>query len=354
MALPFLTLYLTEEHHYSESRAGLAVASYGLAGFLTAPWAGRLTDTVGPVRLMFWALIFSGTLMLIVPFMPGYWLVVAAVVVWAIFNEAVRPAGVALLTDAVPVENKRSAITLYRTSVNLGMSAGPALGGLLATLSYFWVFSVDAVTSFLAALFLGWSMRSMPPHVPEPGHGENLALRDRRLWLYLVATLPVMVVFFQHTSTMPLFMVRNLHLPPSAYGLLFTLNTALVLTLEIPLSSYTSRWPYRVSLSLGALLVSCGFGALSLCTGLRSIAATVVVWTCGEMLLLPAAAAYVSDLAPPGKTGQYIGMFSAVLSISMVLGPSIGAAVLQHYGPTVLWTGGLAIGTISTVLLAAL
>jgi MFS family permease len=190
--------------------------------------------------------------------------------------------------------------------------------------------------------------------VPHAGVSQNLVLRDRRLWLYLSAMLPVMVVFFQHSSTMALFMVRDLHLAPSAFGLLFTVNTGLVLAFEIPLTAYTSHWPYRVSLPLGAALVAGGFGSLWMCSGVWSVALTVVVWTFGEMLLLPAAAAYLSDLAPPGRVGEYMGMQSALLSIAMMLAPSIGTVVLEHFGARVLWTGSWMAGGISVALLAVL
>jgi MFS family permease len=354
MALPFLTLFLTERRHYSESRAGLAAACYGLAGFLTALYAGRLTDRLGPARLLVWSLALSGTLMLIVPLMPAFALLVVATALWATFNEAARPATFALLTDAVPSAQKRSAITLYRTASNLGMSFGPAMGGVLATVSYYWVFSVDAATTWLAALFLAWSLRSLPRHVVHAGHRENLVLADRRAWLYLVAMLPIMVVFFQHTSGMALFMVRDLHLSPSAYGVLFSVNTGMVLALEIPLTAHTARWPYRLSLPLGAALVAAGFGSLWLCSGFSSVALTVVVWTFGEMLLLPASAAYISDLAPEGRSGEYIGMHTAMMSVSMMLAPLLGATVLQYFGATALWVGCWVVGGISVGLLATL
>jgi MFS family permease len=303
---------------------------------------------------MIWALTLSGVMMLVVPTMPTYPLIVAAIILWATVNESLRPASFTLLTNSVPPEQKRSAITLYRTAINLGMSIGPAVGGVLAAVSYYWVFSVDALTCWLAAMFLAWSLRSMPAHVTHPDHTGNLVMRDRRLWFYLAGMLPVMVVFFQHTSSMALYLVHDLRLPPSAYGVLFTVNTGIIIAFEVPLSAHTARWPYRVSLPLGAALVAAGFGSLQLCSGIWSVAATVVIWTFGEMLLLPASAAYLTDLAPAGRSGEYIGMHSAMMSIAMMLAPSVGTTVLQHLGERTLWTGAWVLGAISTIMLARL
>src|SRR3954471_15518345 len=113
MALPFLSLFLTEERHYSESQAGLAVAAYGLAGLVTSPWAGSLVDSIGPSQLMVWSLLLGGALMAIVPFVPGYVPLVLFVLVWSAATESFRPAAMALVTDSVTPANKRSAITLY-------------------------------------------------------------------------------------------------------------------------------------------------------------------------------------------------------------------------------------------------
>jgi len=137
MALPFLALFLTERHHYSESRAGFAVACYGFSGFVTSPYAGRLTDRLGPARFLIWVLAISGTLMLLVPIMPTYALVIAAVIVWAAFNEAAHPATFALLTNSIPPHHKHSAITLYRTTINLNMSFKPTINNVLTTISYY-------------------------------------------------------------------------------------------------------------------------------------------------------------------------------------------------------------------------
>jgi MFS family permease len=114
------------------------------------------------------------------------------------------------------------------------------------------------------------------------------------------------------------------------------------------------HWSYPRLLALGALLISSGFGALALCSGFWSVAATVVVFTFGEMLMLPAAAAYLTDLAPPGRSGEYVGMQSALISMSMLLAPAIGTFVLQRHGGVAVWTLMALLGSVSVISLMTL
>jgi hypothetical protein len=52
MALPFLVLYLTTYQHVGASVAGLSISAYGIGGMITAPFAGRLCDRIGPFAVM--------------------------------------------------------------------------------------------------------------------------------------------------------------------------------------------------------------------------------------------------------------------------------------------------------------
>ena len=98
---------------------------------------------------------------------------------------------------------------------------------------------------------------------------------------------------------------------------------------------------------LGILLTSLGFGALAFGSGTMFVLATVVVWTFGEMILFPVATAYVADIARPGKTGEYMGAFSSVLSSALVVGPWLGVAALDRFGPRITWSGVLLCGLIA-------
>jgi len=151
-------------------------------------------------------------------------------------------------------------------------------------------------------------------------------------------------VFFQIDATLPLYLVDDLSLPVSFFGLLFTLNTMLIILIEVPLNLATAHWPHRRALVLGALLFAVGFGALAFATGPLSVAATVVIWTFGEMILFPVAASYVSELAPPSRRGEYMGAYWMAFALAMMIGPLAGTLFMARYGATALWLIVLVVG----------
>ena len=58
-------------------------------------------------------------------------------------------------------EQRTRSYALQRMALNLGFSFGPAIGGLLVGVGFFWIFVADAITTLLCAvllaLFFGWS-----------------------------------------------------------------------------------------------------------------------------------------------------------------------------------------------------
>ena len=173
---------------------------------------------------------------------------------------------------------------------------------------------------------------------------------DADLRVFLLGVVPVIIVFWQHQSTMPLFLVRDLHFSTSAYGMLFTLSTLMIVTMEIPLTSLTSHWPHRRTFVIGCSLTAIGFGALALARSYFAIALTVVIWTIGEMILFPTMSAYVAEIAPNGRQGEYMGFYAMGFNFALMAAPALGTFGLERYGPTLFWTSMLGIGSVSVLI----
>jgi MFS family permease len=378
MALPFLVLYLTHTLGITPAHAALSLTVYGIAALITMPIAGRLTDVVGPIAVIKSSLFLSGVLLLLFPLAHSFATILAITFLFAVLNESVRPPSLSMISDLVAPAQRKAAFALSRLAVNLGMSVGPAIGGVLALFSFRWLFFVDGATSILAGIVIAmarWDAAGLKPsHDPDWGEPEELgreieadsagplaarypgadlgAFRNRRMLYFLAALIPVQIVFFQLTSTLPLFLVRNLRLPESLYGTVFTLNTLLIVAFEVPLNTAMAHWPHRRTLTLGALLYAIGFGSFAFVTRPAHIFAAVLVWTFGEMILLPGSSAYAAEIAPPGRRGEYMGLYTMSFSIAFSLGPFLGAELLQHWGPHGLWGAAFVSGCVSTLMMS--
>src|SRR5262245_59574889 len=143
MVLPFLVLYLTEHLRFSESKAGLVLSFYGIGSLVTAPLAGRLSDHLGPLRIMRLSLLLSGAILFVFSFVQNYVAILCIAFFWAMVNEAFRPASMSVISDWVQPERRKAAFALSRLAINLGMSNGPAAGGFIATISFTALFFID-------------------------------------------------------------------------------------------------------------------------------------------------------------------------------------------------------------------
>jgi predicted MFS family arabinose efflux permease len=355
MVMPFLALYLIRERGVAPGRTGLALTVYGVGALLAAPLAGWLTDRFTPLRVMVGSLLLGGAVALALPWTSGFAQFLVLVFLWAIVAEAFRPANLAAVSDLVPAEQRRPAFALVRLSINLGMSIGPAVGGLLVALSFSALFWVDGLTSIAAGCLLAantarWRRGGDQHQSAAPVRAPNSAFRDRRLLFLLFAGIPVVAVFFQIQGAMAVHVVENLGWHASAFGLLFALNTGLIVLTEVPLNLRLARYPPRLSLIVGSLLIGLGFGAFAFASSVAQVVAAVVVWTCGEMAVFSALPTAVADLAPAERRGEYMGLFQLSFGIAFVLGPWAGTAALAGFGPVAMWAGAAAVAATSALL----
>ena len=356
MVLPFLVVYLTKELHFSAAQAGLAFAIYGAAAIGAGPLSGRLSDKIGALPIMRASLLMSGVVVLLYPLARTVAAVYFATFVWAATSELFRPASLAAITHVVSAEQRKAAYAVNRLAINLGMSIGPALGGFLAAVSFKSMFIVDGGTTILAALVLMLTKWSAPTggrhHATAKHHGETKAiLRNRKLLVFLFAEFLVAVVFYQHESTLSLFLVNTLNFSPAFYGALFTINTLLIVALEVPINQATSHWPAAWPLLAGCILFALGFGGLAIVASATGVLVTVVLWTFGEMMLFPAMAAYLGDIAPAVQRGAYMGAYSMSLSLALTFGPWAGTQILALFGPTPLWLIMSGFGALAAALM---
>jgi MFS family permease len=359
MVLPFLTIYLTIKEGLSAGDAGLVIAFYGAGALVTAPLSGKLSDKMGALLMMKLSLIISGSFLFIYSFVNNFYLILILTFFLAIVNESFRPANLSIISQIVPPLQRRTAFALNRLAINLGMSIGPVIGGILSEVNFSFLFYIDGATSIIAGVFLVFSKWQSVNTEKADSNVQNFdlnivhshILKDKRYLYFLLAMLPVPLIYFQHLGAMPLFFVQELGFSTSIYGLVFAINTIIIIFIEVPLNNSMNRWNERKSLALGAILIGIGFGAMAFASNLTAIIITVIIWTFGEMIFFPVSASHVSGFAPEKKQGEYMGYYQMIFSIAFLIGPWLGALVFEYYSSSILWAITFVLGIISALML---
>lgn len=362
MVLPFVALYARQELRVSTGDAGLVLAFYGIGALISSPFSGRLSDKIGPLKMMIISLLSTGLFLFLYSVVTDFKMFLALSFVWAILNEAFRPASMSFISSEIAPERRKTAFALNRLAINLGMSIGPVIGGILSTINFSLLFYVDGITSLAAGSFLFFShFQSRQTMVKESETKDQdevivkiSVFKNKKFIYFLFALIPVEIVFFQHIGALPLFIVNELGFSNAVFGYLVAVNTVLIIFVEVPLNDAMRSWANWKSLAFGSMLSGIGFGLLSFLHEIPPIVLLIIIWTFGEMILFPASGDYVANISPEKQRGEYMGYFQMSFSFSFMVGPWLGAEMLEQFGSFSLWIGCFVLGLISTLMMLKL
>jgi MFS family permease len=346
LLFPFFTLYLTRRFEVSLSEAAVIFAIYAGAAFFGTTFGGALSDRMGRKWMLVISLIASSisAVSLGVADSLGTFFTLAFIV--GIFSTAGNPAHQAMVADLLPEGKRTQGFGLLRVAYNLSAAIGPAIGGFIATRSYLALFITDAVISLAAAAFV---LAVMPETKPAPAVGaapESMArtfagflrvFADWRYMLYLLVSAVMVLVYMNFSTTLGVYL-RDVHgTPEQGYGLLLSLNAAMVVVLQFPITRWVKAVPPFILMSAGTVLYAVGFGMYGFVTVYALFAAAMVIITLGEMLVAPSGQALVASFAPADMRGRYLAIYGYAWGIPMAFGPMWAGAIMEGPEPRWLW-----------------
>ncbi|MCM2576295.1 MFS transporter [Streptomyces meridianus] len=354
----FIVLYLTERGH-SAGAAGLVLGISGVGKVFGNAVGGHLADRIGRRWTIVLSAVTTSGLTAVVPFLEALPVIVAVVGLIGVTSQIYRPAAAAVLVDSVAAtdQHRLAAFGVFRFAMNIGAALGGVIGGVLAGTSYVLLFTGNAVACLLFGVVVGALLRDAPK--PRPGRddadpradravGYRQVFADRILVRFLLMTVFAEFVYIQSTVGLPLH-VSHVGLSERDFGLLIGLNGLLVLALELPITGAVSRYRPEYVLAIGNLITGAGLALTGFATDMVMLAATVLLWTFGEMMNSSISQAYVGSLAPPHMVGRYQGLHGVAYTIGTGTGPIIGGA-LYAFGPWALWVLIGAAGLLSAQL----
>jgi DHA1 family multidrug resistance protein-like MFS transporter len=342
--LPFLPLYLKEIGVTPDSAvvfwSGALVTSTGISLAIFSPIWGALADRRGRKLMVLRAMLVGGLIIALMGLVQNVGQFLVLRILQGMFTGTIA-AATALVASIVPRERLASSMGLLQTSVYVGISAGPVMGGVLAqAVGIRATFFVAGAMLAAAGIFV-WQFvheHFTPPTLTRrPGFVESLGigLRSKTLMPLMVTLLLVQLSSAIVFPILPLYVERlsSAADPVKLYaGLAFGTTAVFSALAALFYSRLVDRSGYR------RILIFACFGAAALFVP-QAFAQNI-----GQFLLLraalgvffgvliPATNAIVGLSTPPELRGSAYGLTSSATAVGNAIGPLLGSTMAASFG----------------------
>lgn len=343
MVIPFMTLYCTQELHFTIAQAGWIMGIFGFGSISGAFLGGKLTDKYGFYDVQIFALLSGGLLFILLGFQHTFFTLGLVTFIMSLCNEAFRPANSTAIAHHSSGDSKTRSYSLNRLAVNLGWAFGAGMGGLLASINYHLLFWVDGCTNILAAIFL---LKLLPRsafihHIKTLAANEvqSSAYRDKIYLAFIVLATMFATCFFQMLTIQPLFYKTEWYLSERFIGGLMAMNGILIAVIEMVIvyNLEGKRHPLKY-ISVGVLMTGIAFVMLNtLSPGKTTAILVILLITFGEMVSMPFMNAYWIVRTSDHNRGQYAALYSMSWSTAQILAPTVGSQIILFGDFRLLW-----------------
>jgi MFS family permease len=344
MSLPFLAIYLHAKLGLDPATIGLVIGAGAMIGAVSGVLGGYLSDILGRRQMMVGSLLAAG---LCFPFLAigsttsQFFLINAAI---NLATACYEPITKAIISDTLPAEQRLKAFAKRYVAVNVGFAIGPPLGATIGLVETSLAFAVTGVAYILFAAAIFFHMRPdrgrPAPHPAREAGPRPSVLRtlssDRRLLLFTLGSMLALAVHGQMSITFSQYLVANWVQGTTMFAWLMSVNAITVVASQPPFTRWCERRSPLTGVVVGALVLSVGAIGFALSANMPMLVASMVVFTFGEVLLVPAEYAILDSIAPAALRGAYYGVHS-LASIGNLLGPWIGGIILLKMGGAALF-----------------
>ena len=155
--------------------------------------------------------------------------------------------------------------------------------------------------------------------------------------LFLGASMLMVLTYMNMNTTLGVFL-RDIHgVPAAGYGWLLSLNAAIVVLFQLPITRRIENHKPLLMMAAGSLLYSIGFVLYGFVSAYVFFVLAMIIITIGEMIIAPIGEVLVVNFAPEEMRGRYMAVFGISWALPFGIGPLLAGIVLDNYDPHWLW-----------------
>lgn len=329
---------------YAEIHVGGLITIYALASFFTAPLWGKLSDNTGRKRLILVGLAgFSLSFFLFSLFLDNLVLLYASRIIGGLFSGALYTAVTGYVADITTDVERNKYMGLLGMSIGLGFIFGPAIGGLLGSVSLSLPFTASAVLVLLLMAYTGAVLKE-PVRQGEAVKRKLLPKGGAMLWNYRIRYLflmSFMVTFLLAglESTFQLFQIDQIEITPLQLGYLFIASGLVDAAIQGGVVRRIKDGTETNWIMGAQVVTAAGLFMLPFTSSLLFAGVALSIFTAGNALSRTALVSLTSKESG-GKYGAAAGMTYSMDNVGRIIGPLFFTWLLALQSGSVYYLSG--------------
>ncbi|HEY7022812.1 MAG TPA: MFS transporter [Ktedonobacterales bacterium] len=327
---------------------GLIATAYALAQFLFTPLLGALSDRYGRRPVILFSLVVEAAAFAMTALAGALPMLLVARFVGGIGASNIGSAQ-AVVADVTPPEQRARGMGVIGAAIGLGFVAGPALGGLLATLGTttpFWAaMGVALVNALLVWRFLP---ETRTPHEATPERkgasaftGWRRALSAPVIARLILINLLFTLAFTAMETVFALFTQQTFGWNATQNGYVFAYVGIIIVVMQGGLVGWlVGRWGERPLLIGGLALLSVGLILLPFSSTVGMLLAALGLLSVGEGAVTPTTIALLSLASGAGRQGENLGLAQGIGSLGRIIGPLAAGWLFLTFGASAPFLAG--------------
>lgn len=326
----------------SLSVAGLVLMANAGAGVIGNLLGGYLFDRIGGFKSIMGGIVVSIIGLVGLVFWHDWPYYVWFLTLLGFSGGIIFPSMYAMVGTLWPEGGRRAFNSIYLAQ-NVGVAFGPALAGIVASVSIDYIFPANLVfyVVFFFIAFFGYRNLEIAPdrHTSVIQAGKKISQKAPFYALLIIAGgyLIMWLVYSQWMTTISTHSL-SLGITLQQYSLLWTINGLLIVLGQPLIKPIISRLEHRIKMQMiiGIIIFCVSYIVIAFAGSFTMFIVAMVIVTFGEMFVWPAVPTIASQLAPKGRDGFYQGMVNSFATMGRMFGPFFGGVLADQYGMQVM------------------
>lgn len=347
LILPLLPYY-ADTFGSNEFVTGLLVASYAAMQLIGAPLLGRLSDRFGrrPILLISIFGTFLGFLLL--GFAKALWMLFASRILDG-FTGGNLSVAQAYIADVTDEKNRSKGLGLVGAAFGLGFIIGPVTGGFLSQWGYAAPAFVAAGLAFINLVLVAfWLPESLTPEkraaMPQKRPPVTLdallqALRRPFTGSLLITRFFFGLAFAIFQTIFALYALKKFQLEARDTGLVLTYVGVLSVFVQgFLIGRLTQRFREDVLIAVAVVMMSLSLLGWAFVPSVFWLMVILTPTAISGGILNTVLSSTLTKAVQPQEIGGILGLAAAIESLTRVIAPTLGGALLGGLGT---WAPGL-------------